>query len=80
MIIMLLRKMLKKVPTLHIIQQVLNGINHLYSWIVKGNQQGFEESCLENAIFLIDDDFTITYEKPPNEHISRDVKTKDDNT
>jgi hypothetical protein len=31
----------KEVPPLHIIQQVFNGINKQYSWIVKGNQQGF---------------------------------------
>ena len=27
-----------KVPPLHIIEQVFNGINHQYSWIVKVNQ------------------------------------------
>ena len=32
----------KEVPPLHIIQQVFNGINQQYSWILKGNQQGFE--------------------------------------
>ena len=49
----------KEVPPLHIIQQVFNGINQQYSWIVKGNQQGFEESCLSNAKILVNDVFPI---------------------
>ena len=62
----------KEVPPLHIIQQVFNGINQKYSWIVKGNQQGFEESCLNNDKILIDDVFHIVFEKPPDKHPSQE--------
>ena len=51
----------KKVPPLHTIQKVLNGSNQQYSRIVKRNQQGFEESSLENAKILIDDVFPIVF-------------------
>jgi hypothetical protein len=67
----------KEVPPLHIIQQVFNGINKQYSWIVKGNQQGCEDSQLDNAKILIDYVFPIVSEKPPDEHTSQEVK--DDN-
>ena len=70
----------KEVPPLHIIQQVFNGINQKYSGIVKGNQQGYEENCLNNDKILINDVFHIVFEKPPDKHTSQDAKTKDDNT
>ena len=70
----------KEVPHLHIIQQVFNGINQKYSWIIKGNQQGFEESSLNDPKILVDDVFPIVFEKPPENHTPKDVKTKDDNT
>jgi hypothetical protein len=62
----------KEVPPLHIIQQVFNGINLKYSWIVKGNQQGFKESYLNNDKILINDVFPIVFEKPPDKHTSQD--------
>ena len=46
----------------------------------KGNQQGFEESCLDNGKKVIDDVFPIVFEKPLDNHTSQNVKTKDDNT
>ena len=70
----------KEVPPLHIIQQVFNGINQKYSWIVKGNQQGFEEGSLNDPKILVDDVFPIVFEKPPEYHTPKDVKTKGDNT
>ena len=70
----------KEVPPLNIIQQVFNGINQQYSWIVKGNQQGFEEGCLDNAKIMVNDVFPIIFEKSPDEPIPNDAKTKDDNT
>ena len=70
----------KEVPPLHIIQQVFNGINRKYAWIVKGNQEGFEEGSLNNPSILVDDVFPIVCEKPPKNHTLKDDKTKDDNT
>jgi hypothetical protein len=54
--------------------------NQKYSWIVKGNQHGYEASFLNNDKILIDDVFHIVFEKPPDKHTSQDEETKDDNT
>ena len=54
----------KEVPPLNINQQVFNGINKQYSWIVKGNQEGFEDGQLSSAKISIDDVFHIVFEKP----------------
>ena len=70
----------KEVPPLHIIQQVFHGINQKYSWIVKGNQQGFDERYLNNDKILIEDVFPIVFEKPLGKHTHQDSKTKDNNT
>jgi hypothetical protein len=70
----------KEVPPLNIIQQVFNSINKQYSWIVKGNQEGFEDSQLSNAKISMDDVFHIIFEKPPDENASLENKMKDDNT
>ena len=70
----------KEVPPIHIIQQVFNGINQKYSWIVKGNQQGFEDSNLNDPKILVDDVFPFVFEKPPENHTPKGVKMKDYNT
>ena len=70
----------KEVPPLNIIQQVFNGIHKQYSWIVKGNQEGFEDGQLSNAKIFMDDVFHIIFEKPPDENTSLEKKKKDDNT
>ena len=70
----------KEVPPLSIIQQVFNGINKRYSWIVKGNQEGFEDNELNNAKIPIDDMFHIMFEKSPDKNTSLGGKKKNDNT
>ena len=39
----------KEVPVLYIIQQIFNDVNQHYSWIVAGNQRGYDENQLRNA-------------------------------
>jgi hypothetical protein len=68
----------KEVPPMHIIQQVFNGINKQFSWIVSGNQGGYEETQLANAKIPLDDVFFIAFEKPLAK--SSSTKSKDDNT
>ena len=63
---------------MHIIQQVFNGINKQFSWIVFGNQGGYEEAQLANAKIPLDDVFYIAFEKPLAK--SSFTKSKDDNT
>ena len=70
----------KEVPAIHIIQQVFNGINRKHAWIVKGNQEGFEEGSLNNPSILVYHVFPILFEKPPENPTPKDVRTKDDNT
>ena len=39
----------KEVPILDVIQQVFNNVNQHYSWIVAGNQRGYDNGQLNNA-------------------------------
>ena len=64
----------KEVTSIHIIQQIFNGINRQYSWIVKRNQQWFEEGCFDNAKIMLNDVFPILFEKPPDEPMPNDAK------
>ena len=58
----------KGVPSLNIIQQLFNGINRQYSWIVTGNQEGFVDGQLGNAKISMNDVFHIVFEKPPDKN------------
>ena len=40
----------KEVPVLDIIQQVFNNVNQHYSWIVAGNQRGYDENQLRKLL------------------------------
>ena len=44
----------KEIPVLYIIQQVFNDVNQHYSWIVAGNQRGYDENQLRNAKVSVD--------------------------
>ena len=70
----------KEVPPLNIIQQVFNGINKQFSWIVSGNHDGYTEAQLANAKIPWDDVFFISFEKPPDKNVSLKKKRKEDNT
>ena len=54
----------KEVPVLDIIQQVFNNANHHYSWIVAGNQKGYDEHQLRNAKVSMDNMFYVVFTKP----------------
>lgn len=70
----------KEVPPLSMIQQVFNDVNQQYSQIVAGNQGGFVDRQLANAKVSMDDVFHVIFEKPPDENMSMEKKTKDENT
>ena len=67
----------KEVPNLHLIQHLFNSIIHQYSWIVKGNKSGFEEGCFDNAKILIEDEFTVNYERSLDDHTPREIDSID---
>ena len=62
------------------IQQVFNNVNTQFSWIVAGNQGGYDNKQLANAKISMDDIFYVPFEKPPNENAPSDEKRKDENT
>ena len=53
----------KEVPVLDIIQQVFNNVNQHYSWIVAGNQRGYDENQLRNAKVSMDNMFYVFLQK-----------------
>ena len=71
----------KEVPVLNIIQQVFNNVNQHYSWIVAGNQRGYDENQLRNAKVSMDNMFYVVFKKPHDENTSKKInKKKDDKT
>ena len=70
----------KEVPVLDIIQQVFNNVNQHHSWIVAGNQKGYDENQLRNAKVSMDNMFYVVFTKPHEENTSKKVKNKDDKT
>ena len=70
----------KEVPVLDIIQQVFNNVNQHHSWIVAGNQRGYDENQLRNAKVSMDDMFYVVFTKPHDENTSKKIKKKDDKT
>ena len=70
----------KEVPVLYIIQQVFNNVNQHYSWIVAGNQKGYDEDQLRIAKASMDNMFYVVFTKPHDENTSNKVKKKDDKT
>ena len=70
----------KEVPILDIIQQVFNNVNQHYSWIVAGNQRGYDDKQLNSAKVSMDNMFYVVFTKPHDENTSRKIKKKDDKT
>ena len=70
----------KEVPPLKMIQQVFNNVNAQFSWIVAGNQGGYDNKQLVNAKISMDDIFYVPFEKPPDENAPSDEKRKVYNT
>ena len=70
----------KKVPILDIIQQVFNDTNQHYSWIVAGNQRGYDNGKLTTAKVSMDNMFYVVFTKPRDENTPKEIKNKDDNT
>ena len=70
----------KEVPVLDIIQQVFNDFNQHYSWIVAGNQRGYDDKQLDSAKVCMDNVFYVVFAKPPDKNTYIENKTKDDNT
>ena len=71
----------KEVPVLDVIQQVFNNVNQHYSWIVAGNQRGYDENQLRNDKFSMDNMFYVVFTKPHYEDSSKKIKKgKNDKT
>ena len=70
----------KEVPILDIIQQVFNSVNQHYSWIVAGNQRGYDENQLRNAKVSMDNMFYVVFTKPHDKNTSKVTKKKYDKT
>ena len=70
----------KQVPFLDMIQQVFNNVNQHYSWIVAGNQRGYDENQLRNVKVSMDIMFYVVFTKPHDENTSKKIKKKDDKT
>jgi hypothetical protein len=62
------------------IQHVFNNVNTQFSWIVAGNQGGYDREQLTNAKISMDYIFYVPFEKPPDENAPSDEKRKEDNT
>ena len=69
-----------EVPPLNMIQHVFNSVNTQFSWIVAGNQGGYDKNQLANAKTSMEDIFYVPFAKPPDENTPSDDKRKDDNT
>ena len=71
----------KEVPVLDIIQQVFNNVNQHYSWIVAGNQRGYDENQLRNAKVSMDNMFYVVFTMHPDKNTPKKIKkNKDDKT
>ena len=66
----------KEVPVLDIIQQVFNNVNQHYSWIVAGNQRGYDENQLRNVKVSMDNMFYVVFTKTHDENTSKKIKNK----
>ena len=69
----------KQVLVLDMIQQVFNNVNQHYSWIVAGNQKGYDNGQLNNTKVSMDNMF-VDFTKPHDENTSKETKKKDDKT
>ena len=70
----------KEVPVLDIIQQVFNDVNQHYSWIVAGNQRGYDDKQLDSAMVCMDNVFYVVFTKTPDKDTSKENRNNDDNT
>ena len=61
----------KEVPILYVIQQVFNNVNQHYSWIVAGNQWGYDDKQLNSAKVSMDNMFYVVFTKPHDENTSK---------
>ena len=68
----------KEVLVLDIIQQVFNNVNQHYSWIVAGNQRGYDEHQHRSAKVSMDNMFHVVFTKPHDASSSKKVNKKDD--
>ena len=70
----------KEIPVLDIIHQVFNDVNQHYSWIVAGNQRGYDAKQLDSAKVNMNNVFQVIFAKPADKNTSKENKKKDDNT
>ena len=70
----------KEVPVVDIIQQVFNNVNQHYSWIVAGNQRGYDNGQLNSAKVSMVNMFYVVFTKHHDENTSKEIKKKDDKT
>ena len=75
-----MRILKKEVPILDIIQQVFNNVNQHYSWIVAGNQIGYDNGQLNSAKVSMDNMVYVVFTKPHDENTSKLINKKDDKT
>ena len=66
----------KEVPILDIIQQVFNNVNKHYSWIVAGNQMGYDENQLRNAKVSMDNMFYVVFTNPHDKNTPKESKNQ----
>ena len=70
----------KEVSVLSMIQQVFNDVNQHYSWIVVGNQKGYDGKQLDSAKVSMDNVFYVLFAKPPDKNTHKQNKDKDGKT
>ena len=66
----------KEVPILDVIQQIFYNVNQCYSWIVAGNQRGYDNGKLNNAKVSLDNMSYVVFTKPHDEITSKEIKKK----
>ena len=71
-----MRILKKEILVLDIIQQVFNDVNQHYSWIVAGNQRGYDDKQLDSAKVSMDKVFYVVFSKPPDKTPLRKMKPK----
>ena len=64
----------KEVPILDVIQQIFHDINQHYSWIVAGNQKGYDDKQLNSAKVSMDKVFYVVFANLPRKTPLRKIR------
>ena len=68
----------RKSPYFRYNQQVFNNFNQYCSWIVAGNQRGYDDKQLNSAKVCMDNMFYVVFTKPHDENTSKKINKKKD--